>query len=176
MHDDHDHGPHHPHDPDRAPGPAERADVRRGGLGHNAPPRAPVAWQLPGPAHPGGAVEPGGSEPDFDLVESAFVEGFQTASDPVSFLRLAGVPFLGRDAAGRRLCLLRVELEQKVDVGAITPLLGGTGFRYDPLPARLVSRRLALALVYAEGERTVRLSLAEARALLADPAPFAGRP
>ena len=46
----------------------------------------------------------------------AFAEGFGTASDPTSFLRLAGVPLQGHDAAGRRLCLLRVEFDQITDM------------------------------------------------------------
>lgn len=181
MHDAHDHHDHHhhhhPHPHGHAHGPAHgppRHQGRRGAaLGHNAPPREPVAWQLPDPARAGAAADTSAPEPDFDLVEAAFVQGFASASDPTSFLRLAGVPFRARDAAGRRLCLLRVELEEKVDVGAIAPLLGGAGFRYDPLPARLVSRRRALAFVYAEGERLVRLDLAAARALAPDPAPLA---
>ena len=39
-------------------------------------------------------------EPDLDLVEMAFVEGFATATDPTSFLRLARIPFEAVD--GRR--------------------------------------------------------------------------
>ncbi len=137
-------------------------------LGHNAAAREPLVWQLPGSRPGASESDPHAPEPDFDLVEAAFVEGFATASDPTSFLRLAGVPLIARDAGGRSLGLLRVELEQKVDVGALTPLLGGAGLRYDPLPARLVSRRRSLAFVYQVGEGTVRLSLAEARALRAE--------
>ena len=136
------------------------------GQGHNAAPRRPAQWQAP---HlPQGAAAPVADQPeaDFDLVEATFAESFATASDPTSFLRLAGVPFEGRDGAGRRLCLLRVELDQVTDVGAVTPHLGGGGFRYDPLPARLVSRRRRLRLIYHDGARLTPLSLAEARALV----------
>lgn len=181
MHDgpDHHHTHHHHHHP-HPDGPAPRRpatpDRRPPALGHNAAPREPVTWQLPDPARAEAAAHEGSPEPDFDLVEAAFVEGFATASDPTSFLRLSGVPFRARDAAGRSLCLLRVELEEKVDVGAVAPLLGGTGFRYDPLPARLVSRRRSLAFVYAEGARTVRLGLAAARALSPEASPGEERP
>lgn len=169
MHGDHHHGPHHHlHEHGSAPERSTRPDPRAPTLGHNAPPRTVVAWQLPQPRRGEAAVQPGSPEPDFDLVEAAFIEGFAAASDPTSFLRLAGVPFRARDEQGHPLCLLRVELEEKVDVGAIAPLVGGAGFRYDPLPARLVSRRRSLALVYARGEQTVRLDLAAARALVPD--------
>jgi hypothetical protein len=148
MHDDHRHHGHHDHGP-----------------GHNHPPRQAVQWQTP--HRPAGAVAPSPEqpEPDFDLVEAAFAEGFATASDPTSFLRLAGVPFEGADAAGRRLCLLRVELEQVADLGAVTPHLGGGSFRYDPLPAKLVERRRRLRLVYHDGGGLQALSLGQAKLL-----------
>jgi hypothetical protein len=142
------------HDHHEAPGP-----------GHNhAPPRA-VQWQAPHLPHGHAEHAQGQPEPDFDLVEAAFAEGFATASDPTSFLRLAGVPFEASDGAGGRLCLLRVELEQVADIGTMTPHLGGGSFRYDPLPAKLVSRRRRLRLVYHDGRNLRPLSLGEARAL-----------
>lgn len=135
------------------------------GFGHNTAPGRTAQWQTPHAAHGAAAPSPDEPEADFDLVEAAFAEGFATASDPTSFLRLAGVPFEGRDAKGSRLCLLRVELDQVTDMGAVSPHLGGAGFRYDPLPARLVSRRRRLRLVYHNGAGLVPLSLAEARGL-----------
>jgi hypothetical protein len=155
MHDDHDHGHDHHHGHGH----------HHHGPGHNAPPRRPVQWQTP--HRPEGDAAPGPNQPetDFDLVEAAFAEGFGAATDPTSFLRLAGVPFLGADGAGRRLCLLRVELEQVTDVGAVTPHLGGGSFRYDPLPARMATRRRRLRLVYHDGTGLHALTLAEAKAL-----------
>ncbi|MFL5334749.1 MAG: hypothetical protein ACJ8H8_16555 [Geminicoccaceae bacterium] len=157
----HDHEHHHPHD-----------DLGHGhhhGPGHNQPPRRAAQWQVPHRA--GGSAEPAPAqpEPDFDLVEAAFAEGFGTASDPTSFLRLAGVPFEGLDGAGHRLRLLRVELEQVAGVGAVTPHLGGDGFRYDPLPAKLVAKRRRLRLVYHDGTGLQALSLGQAKLLGAAP-------
>lgn len=107
-------------------------------------------------------------EPDFDLVEQAFADTFPDAADPTSFLRLAGIPFTGLDDTGLRLCLLRVELGQTTDVGSVAPGFGGGRLRYDPLPARMASKRNTLRFIYhAEGD--VRsLTLAEAKALLPD--------
>ena len=149
MHD----GPHdHPHS--HAP------------HGHNAA-RDAVQWQTPHlPAgHVHDPVAP--READFDLVEASFVEGFMRCSDATSFLRLAGVAFSGMTADGRRISLLRVEIEDLTDVGAAVPLLGGEGFRYDPLPEKLVSRRRLLRFVYHDGAQVVRLGFAEARAVAA---------
>jgi hypothetical protein len=140
------------------------------GYGHNHGPRRAVQWQTPHQAHHHDhPEEQGPAEPDFDLVEAAFVESFATASDPTSFLRLAGVPFVGADAGGRRLSLLRVEIDQTTDLGALTPHLGGGSFRYDPLPAKLVSRRRRLRLVYHDGAAARGLTLAEAKGLTAEP-------
>ena len=139
--------------------------------GHNSGPAPETQWQVPhkhgDPAHDHARQAPA-TEPDFDLVEASFVEGFWAASDPTSFLRLAGVPFRGRDAHGRELALLRVEQEQAADVAAVTPQLDGQGMRTDPLPASRVGRRQRLRLVYLDGAQPVRLTLAEARALTAE--------
>lgn len=156
MHDDHDHhhhhGPnghhHHPHPPD-----------------HNRPAAKPLQWQTPHlpPDHVHEAQD--ATEADIDLVETAFLDGFPRAPDAASFLRLSGIPFVGEDSSGNRLHLLRVETEDVVDVGAVMPLLGGAGVRYDPLPARLSSHRRRLAFVYHDGKGPRRLGFAEARAL-----------
>jgi hypothetical protein len=137
-------------------------DHHHGGSGHNS--THPVGqWQTP---HlPEGPTRRGGGEPDVDLVEDAFVDAFPRAPDPTSFLRLAGVPFLAETEGGTRLHLLRVEISQTTDIGTLTPHLGGTGHRYDPLPAKLASKRQTLALAYFDGTAVVRLSLAEARRL-----------
>ncbi len=156
MHRGHDHD----HEPDgSAPGIA--------GIGHNGgnAPVRPVQWQVlhdrPKPAAATAAI----AAVDVDLVEAAFVEGFLTASDPTSFLRLARVPFQTAAADGTKLALLRVEIDSIADVGAITPHLGGDTFRYDPLPASMVSRRRRLRFVYFDGTQSRPLSLAEILAL-----------
>jgi hypothetical protein len=159
MHDGpHDHPHGHPHDH-----PHEHFHPRPG---HNAA-RDAAQWQTPH-LPPGHAEEPAAPrERDLDLVEASFVEGFARCSDATSFLRLAGIPFEGAAADGRRLCLLRVEIEDMADVGSAVPLLGGEGMRYDPLPEKLVSRRRHLRFVYHDGAQLVRLGFAEARELTA---------
>jgi len=110
---------------------------------------------------------PAQDEADLDLVENAFSEGFATASDPTSFLRLAQVPFDAFDAAGTRLVLLRVETDALADVGALTPHFGGDSFRYDPLPAAMVSRRRRLRFIYFDGKAPRAFKLEEVRRLRA---------
>lgn len=162
----HPHGPHHHHHPH------DHHHEHDHGHGHNSPPPTASQWQtphLPHGAHDHGhGEEISDEQKDLDLVEKAFAEGFAAASDPTSFLRLANIPFTGKRADGTRLHLLRVEQHQGTDIGTVTPHLGGGSFRYAPLPARMTSRRDSLDFIYLEGDRTVKLSLAEAKALASD--------
>jgi hypothetical protein len=153
MHRGHDHDHHNGHG--GAPG-----------AGHNrAQPKAAIQWQTPHLPHHHGEHEDEPGERDLDLVETAFAEGFAAAEDPTSFLRLANIPFEGETADGVRLVLLRVEGETVTDVGSVMPHLGGDTFRYDPLPASMVTRRQRLRFIYRDGEGTRALAFAEARAL-----------
>src|SRR5665647_2418692 len=153
MHRGHDHDHHH-----HGNGAA--------GAGHNhvQPMRGTVQWQTPHlPDKPEHHHDHG--EPDIDLVEVAFVDAFSVTSDPTSFLRLARIPFEAVDAAGTKLVMLRVETEAVADVGAVTPQLGGGAMRYDPLPARMVTRRRRLRFVYFDGSAPRMLTLGEVREL-----------
>ena len=157
MHQGHDHDHHH-----HGNGSA--------GAGHNHAPlaRGTVQWQTPHKPHtPDDDHEHG--EPDLDLVEAAFVEGFSSASDPTSFLRLARVPFEAADGAGAKLVILRVETDSVTDVGSVTPHLGGGAMRYDPLPAKFVGQRRRLRFVYFDGSGLRAMTLGEVREL--SPAP-----
>jgi hypothetical protein len=164
MHGGHEHD--HSHDHSNGSGAGTPA-----GIGHNRPsePRQPAQWQTPhrvdAPAAGEGHHRP---ETDLDLVEAAFVEGFLVTSDATSFLRLARVPFEGTVADGAKLALLRVEVDSVADVGSITPHLGGATFRYDPLPASMISRRKRLRLVYFDGQKPRMLDLAEAMTLVVE--------
>ncbi len=92
-------------------------------------------------------------EADLDQVESAFFEGFAEASDPVSFLKLAGIPFEALDRAGQRLALLRVECGLGVDVGSLSPRAASEDMRYIPLPRRMVTRRRQVRFLYVARQR-----------------------
>ena len=159
-------GDEHRHDNSRAGATAGAS----AGIGHNHPGHAkrPAQWQTPHRDNVQVAdAEQHQAETDLDLVEAAFVEGFLLAGDPTSFLRLAKVPFEGVAVDGAKLALLRVEIDSVADVGSITPHLGGASFRYDPLPARMVSRRKRLRLIYFDGQKPRMLDLATATALAA---------
>jgi hypothetical protein len=154
---------HRGHDED-LPGRSEGAAA---GMGHNRalPPQA-IQWQRPHLASESNVTELAAqTEADLDLVENAFSEGFAVTSDPTSFLRLAQVPFEAVAPDGKRLVLLRVETDAVADMGAITPHFGGDSFRYDPLPAAMVSKRRRLRFIYFDGAAPRALKLEEVRAL-----------
>lgn len=156
MHDDH----HHDHGHDHA---HTHAHTHAHGHGHNHR-HAATQWQV---VHrPDSEVRPEEGERDLDLVETAFAEGFSRTTDPTSFLRLAKIPFVGVGPDGRRLHLLRVQVENLADVGSVVPLLGGEGMRYDPLPAPLTSRRQRLTFIYHDGKAIQPLEFAAARTLV----------
>jgi hypothetical protein len=174
MHDDHDHdhhhdgrgGHHHHHHGHGHPGHGQRRHAAGPGHNHAHTPLGVAQWQKPHLA-PDAMPQPDHGEPDLDQVEAAFIEGFLTASDPTSFLRLAGIPFQAMAADGTPLSLLRVETEVVADVGSVTPHLGGGTFRYDPLPASLVARRRRLRFVYFDGSGLRGLNFAAVRQQLA---------
>ena len=158
-HHDHGHGHAHAHSHAHAEAHAHAHD--RGGPGHNGAPERPVAqWQTP---HSPAEQPPAPVEPDLDKVEAAFIDGFLGAPDPVSFLRLGHIPFEMIATDGAKLNLLRVEIDALADVGSLTPHLGGGSFRYDPLPAGMVSHRRRLRFVYFDGEKLRPLTFADVR-------------
>lgn len=139
--------------------------AHQAGHNHGASPRPAAQWQTPHLPHAPEESDHPHVEPDLDLVETAFVESFATATDPTSFLRLARVPFDAVTTQGVRVSLLRVETGETTDIGAVMPHLGGGSFRYDPLPAAMTSRRRTLRFVYFDGQATVPMTLAQVRAL-----------
>jgi hypothetical protein len=166
---DHDHAPGHSHDDDghlhgHSHAHAEaHAHHHDHGPGHNRAPERPVAqWQTP---HSPGQQPRPAAEPDLDKVEAAFIDGFIDAPDPVSFLRLGRIPFEMIAADGATLSLLRVEIDALADVGSLTPHLGGGSFRYDPLPASMVSHRRRLRFVYFDGQEVRPLTFTDVRAI-----------
>lgn len=158
---------HRGHDHDHRNGGGGSPEAAAAGAGHNhaTPARRPLQWHVPHRASAPVEEEAAHREPDLDLVEAAFVEGFRAASDPTSFLRLAQVPFEAALPDGAKLALLRVEVDAVADVGSVTPHLGGGTFRYDPLPARMVSRRSRVRFVYFDGKGLRALDLADVRTL-----------
>jgi hypothetical protein len=146
MPHDHPHAHDHPHEH---------------GPGHNRP--APHATQWQNPLSRAGA--PTAEEPDFDLVEEAFCEAAQNASDPTSFLRLAGVPFVADLGGGKRMRLLSYSIANETEVGAVAPGFEAAEPVYHPLPASRVRKLRRLRFTYHTAEGVKEFSLSEVRNL-----------
>ena len=69
--------------------------------GHNA--HGASQWQTPHLPEGEEAAPPSPEAQDMDLVERAFFDGFTSAPDPTSFLRLSGIPFEASDKEGARM-------------------------------------------------------------------------
>ena len=104
-------------------------------------------------------------ERDLEQEESVFVESFNSASDPVSFLRLVRIPFQAHDKAERLLVLLRVECGTSVEVGTAKPQLPGKTMHYTQKVRRMASRKRSLRFIYFDGESPRSLTLSETREL-----------
>ena len=104
------------------------------------------------------AIEIRGVSKEFRL----FHEHYSSLKDRLA--HLGRIPFEMIAADGATLNLLRVEIDALADVGSLTPHLGGGSFRYDPLPARLVSHRRRLRFVYFDGEKLRPLTFTDVRA------------
>jgi hypothetical protein len=162
MHRGHDHDHHHHNG---SGGSSGHHELPAAGHNHVHRPAGVAQWQTPHLGEGQNAVEQQQGEPDLDQVEAAFVEGFASAADPTSFLRLANVPFETTAVDGTKLVLLRVATDRVTNVGSIMPHLGGATFRYDPLPAAMVTRRRRLRFIYRDDRGICSLSFAEVRAL-----------
>jgi hypothetical protein len=136
------------------------------GGGHGQPAAAMRTAQWQAPQRPNGYEHYCRHyEADLEAVESAFFEGFAEASDPVSFLKLAGIPSEAVDSAGKRLALLRVECGLGVDVGSLSPSAASEPMRYTPLPRRMTTRRRQVRFLYVDGVSLRTLTLGEVWAL-----------
>jgi hypothetical protein len=83
------------------------------------------------------------------VLAAQFIDGFVAAADKTSFLRLAGVPFERRDAAGGpSLKLVDVKLETEWQMGAASPAFGTRELNYLPFPGEMVKPRTNMRFVY----------------------------
>ena len=124
-----------------------------------------VDLQLDAPSGQGLNTEgpPGHRTRDRDV--SAFIDGFSRAADPRGFLRLAGVPLYTKGGDGADLTLVRVETFAITDISQLAPNPDMNGDGCAAIPAKHVSARRTVSLIYYDGTRLVPLSLAEALSL-----------
>ncbi|NIZ08410.1 hypothetical protein [Pseudooceanicola sp. HF7] len=86
---------------------------------------------------------------DLQVLTAQFIDGFVSAADKASYLKLAGVP-LERPGKGgdTALKLVDVELKTEWQVGTASPSFGAAELSYLPFPGQMVTERTNMSLVY----------------------------
>lgn len=86
---------------------------------------------------------------ELQILTDQFIDGFCTAADKMSYLRLAGVPLeKASPTGGPSLKLVDVKLTTEWQVGTASPSFGSRELSYMPYPGQMVTERTNMALVY----------------------------
>ena len=114
--------------------------------GHNHPPDHRHLHSHPH-ADPQATV-PGQARDDDSLLADVLMEGFETAEDKPSFLRMARIPSHLHGEAGEVLRLVDVELRYAYQVGTASPAFNTEELVYLPFPASMIRERADMIFVY----------------------------
>ena len=86
---------------------------------------------------------------DLQVLATQFIDGFLSAKDKPSYLKLAGVPFERPGTGGDKvLKLVDIELKTEWQVGTAAPSFGSRELSYLPYPAQMVTERTNMGLIY----------------------------
>lgn len=85
---------------------------------------------------------------ELKVLSTSFVEGFRTAEDKTSYLRLSGIPFQRPGADGLTLNLVDATIISNWQVGTACPAFGSRELAYLPFPGPMVEARETMNFVY----------------------------
>ncbi len=86
---------------------------------------------------------------DLKDITSQFIEGFLSASDKLSFMRLAGVPLeITPEGEEQKMKLVDVQLTTEWQVGTASPSFGSKELSYLPFPGEMIKERTNMNFVY----------------------------
>ena len=86
---------------------------------------------------------------DLKDITSQFIEGFLSASDKMSFMRLAGVPLEITPKCGEpKMKLVDVQVTTEWQVGTASPSFGSKELSYLPFPGGMIKERTNMNFVY----------------------------
>ena len=99
----------------------------------------------------------------YHLLEEMFVEGYRTAQDKLVYLRLSHIPFeLPEDSDSEVIMHLNsVRIEERYDVGSVTPAFGSDKLVHHMYPHELVKCHKSLKFCYVQHGGVVEKSLRE---------------
>ena len=98
---------------------------------------------------------------ELQVLAEQFIDGFKSAKDKMSYLRLAGVPLEIQDDSGPSLKLVDVELKTEWQVGTASPSFGSRELSYLPFPGEMVTERTNMGFVYVSIDRKSVMDLRE---------------
>ncbi len=115
-------------------------------------------------SHTHGSVEQERAE-EIRALATAFVEGFRSASDKTSYLRLSQIPFHRSGTDGLTMHLVDANIVCNWQIGTASPAFASRELAYMPYPGSMVSERESMTFTYVsltEREDVDLLSLLEA--------------
>ena len=113
----------------------------RHGRGHNQP----DVEHLHSHAHGTNRKE---REQELQSLGAAFIEGYRSAEDKNSYLRIAGVPFSRTGADGLAMHLVDVSITSNWQVGTASPAFASRELVYMPFPGKMISGRETMLFTY----------------------------
>lgn len=121
-------------------------DIVNGHIGHNHDHADHLHSHLP----------PEDEAAELQMLATQFIEGFQSASDKASYLRLANVPFERSGTGGAKaLKLVDVALTTEWQVGTASPSFGSRELGYLPFPGEMIQERTNMSLIYVSRDEKV---------------------
>lgn len=134
RHHHHGHGHTHPHD---------HAHDHHHGPGHNH--AHDHADHLHSHVH--GASDKERQE-ELKVLATSFVEGFRSAEDKTSYLRLSGIPFQRKGEDGLTLNLVDASINSNWQIGTASPAFASRELVYMPFPGNMISHREMMTFTY----------------------------
>ena len=110
---------------------------------------------------------------ELKVLMEGFIDGFRTAADKTSYLRIVGVPFHRPGSDGLTLHLVDAHIEASWQIATASPAFGSRELVYMPYPGSMVKGRETMSFVYVSLTERADIDLAEivTERLLDDDAP-----
>ena len=90
---------------------------------------------------------------------TAFIEGFRSASDKTSYLRLSGIPFSRQGQDGLAMHLVDARILSHWQIGTASPAFASRELVYLPYPGEMVNDRETMTFTYVSLTERVDIDL-----------------
>jgi len=98
-------------------------------------------------SHVHGATDTEKAE-ELQALATSFIDGFRSAEDKTSYLRLAGVPFHQPGSDGLIQHLVDAKIVSNWQIGTASPAFASRELAYMPFPGSMVSERETMTFTY----------------------------